>query len=522
MTKPPGYRDNSSVTQMVVANQLHWRQFSEVPYDIWGTVATLCSRPTIASLCAVSRDFNSLFTATLYGRTTSPPLTTPQCRLLIKTLGDAQTTSREPHLAPLIRSLAVPYYDQYTINSRREAHILHAALRNVSGPTLRRLEWNMDKLGLLRRVLQYFPNLKEISVDSQRNQTCFDFIQIPNLEKLEYSASFYFTRRKKWNASWKALIKALKLLPLSSPLLDTLKLKLDIFPHSTSDSYTELVTTINQLRFSALTSLTFKSSMYLEVEFPDNVPVPNLTPFLNGHPLLSDLTLTGDGIRTDEHLAALPRLRSLTVSDEHFAPIFARAQDLERLSLLISDYPSLPTAEKLPPDAGPTVRRLNFQIGDVDVDDELDLHPFQLICLLTAFPNITHLNVALTQEINHYHDCFVALLGLEYLCIRYGPYVAPENRTESGDTIFPVAVYAAPISRLLPFSSNLSAVDLVLRGWRSLPDEHRGCPCCHERDEEYPDLEVDLRFCVDRNQGSNAELILVDRKVTDKKSWPDC
>src|ERR1700761_7766738 len=94
---------------MMANNPPVWRQFLEVPPELWSAVAKFCNRHTIARLCCVSGHFYSVFIRLLYGMTTSPPLSTPRAFLLIRALSEADASWREPRTAKSIASITFPH-----------------------------------------------------------------------------------------------------------------------------------------------------------------------------------------------------------------------------------------------------------------------------------------------------------------------------------------------------------------------------------------------------------------------------
>ncbi|KAJ7230276.1 hypothetical protein GGX14DRAFT_384228 [Mycena pura] len=502
------YREKSSRTQMVMANNPPvWRQFLEVPPELWSVVAKFCNRHTIARLCCVSGHFYSVFIRLLYGMTTSPPLSTPRAFLLIRALSEGDP---EPRTAKLITSIAFPHSPGF---GETETQIYQAVLRNLSGSSLRRLEWNLSyNLELLHRALKYFPHLKEISVQCEtKYKTSFDFIHIPNLEKLECSLECWWDDESgygNWDPSWNALRQALKSLPLSSPLLNTLKLELNTHTATEQNplwaAYTDLIETINDLRFGALTALELSVDIDVQYGSPAG-PLADFSTFLRAHPLLTTITLNGRGMRTDPDVKSFPGLRSLTGLVQNCGGVLARARELEQVFLVFDDSGTQAlTSETFPPDAGPTVRQLKVGIADEAFPSDISVLSFSY--LASAFLNITHLDILVTEPMSHYRASFVTLLSLQHICIRE-------------------RVYAKEIHKILPDLSNLAKIDLVLRGRRQLISADIPCPSCCDSDgaeahaPQYPDLELDLRFCVDRTRGK-AELLLVRKEAADKRSFP--
>ncbi|KAJ7430447.1 hypothetical protein B0H11DRAFT_2393609 [Mycena galericulata] len=375
-----------------------WNQFLEVPPEIWGAVATLSSRQTIAHLCLVSPGFYSIFAPLLYGRTVSPPLTYDQSFLLVKTLSEVDRRALLGDSQPvlLVRSLAI--HGRGGLEARHgamSATMCHAALRNLSripgGSALRTLKWDMpEHMELLNGMLGYFPNLKEIS-----------FVRTPNLTKLGCRVEFGWADQGQGGALCKTLGEALRALPSSSPLLDTLELTLWILLTGSEplwDPYRELLATINDLRFPCLISLNLSIDIFKTRILHNPTAVAVFSPFLHRHPLLADVTLTGGGIRTAADGAYLPQLRSLTSSVEHYAALLAQAGELERLYIVLNAPGSRenPTALSFPPDIGPTVRWLDIVIDEEHVEPYFP--PSSFTCLAAAFPNLTHLNIQIAES----------------------------------------------------------------------------------------------------------------------------
>ncbi|KAJ7127874.1 hypothetical protein C8R44DRAFT_873648 [Mycena epipterygia] len=539
-------------TERVIDHPVVWRQILEVPSEIWALIATLTGRQSLARLCAVSQDFYAMFSPLLYSTTSDPPLTKSQSSVLIKILTEVDiSTSQSP--VQLIRSLSVP--DCWEIKAQEghnalrklfEISMRHPVLR---GSALRTLEWNSTGTDDLECSFKRL----EISQISKKYRS--SFVTIPDLEKMECCLMLYSddeeitddeTEEERtvdeietvqsyaWRSSCQALGEALKLLPSSSPLLRTLSLKLVFYSGNPPwDAYVDLISTVNGMRFSALTSVEFSVDAAPEDytgNHPRHMPVADFSSFLFEHPFVTNVTLKVVGMSIPSGPNYLPRLRSFVGSVEHCAAIAARAQELEELFVVIPDRwhrsqehpqdPPLFTSKLYPPNLSLTVKR--FKVFAIQENGSVEsarfrreLCPPSLECLVSAFPNITQLEVALSEQMNHYQDSFAALLGLERLCIRDNIYVEREDWTKPAKIIFPVAEYTSVINTtLLPFTSQLSDVHFMLRGERFIDEDTLGCPCC---DDGWfapwkPDLLVEYRFHVNRQDGK-AKLVLVAETV---------
>ncbi|KAJ7457483.1 hypothetical protein FB451DRAFT_1275021 [Mycena latifolia] len=526
----------------------------DFPPEIWALVVAISGRQSTGRLCAVSHRFYSIFTPLLYGTTTNPALSGAQSDLLLRTLGDAHESTLSPNPASVVQTLAVPWFGRgYRRLETREGL---AALRNLvgvslegepmRGSALRALEWNVwegtKQLAKFLGTPGHFPNLKEISVKCKEGAGSLALLQIPNLEKIGCSLELSpgRIRTTEYDArppSWNALGKALKRLPSSSPLLQALNLKLEMYGGWTWDNHTGLVKTINQIRFPALTTVELTVTV---LHFAARDPAADFSPFLLGHPALTSVTLNLDGMRipTVEEGAYVPRLRSFTGSVPQCAAISACAPELEELSLVfpfvpqrVSDDaadpdpppppgPSIP--EFFPPNVSPSVKRLNLRaINKHDLNSGCDVSPDSLTCLALAFPNITHLDLYLTEQTSPHRDGFAGFRALEHLRIRERKHVdfPYTHRRKPARFFFPLKKYAPQLTTALPSLPRLSRVDFLLLADRSIDEDSLGCPCCDEgwKAPWVPNSLVEYRFGVDRKGGdAEAELVLVGQSVSEE------
>ncbi|KAJ6535118.1 hypothetical protein B0H19DRAFT_438376 [Mycena capillaripes] len=341
-------------------------------------VAAFAGRQMIARLCAVSHAFYSTFAAILYRNMTSePPLSWRQTHFLVRTLCESHDPlTFKPHPMQLIRNLCLPgiSYPPTILSQCRDGlrNLLETSPSKVGlsgqlvhGAALHALKWDSDVgIDTLARLLLapgYFPNLKELAVkcDVERENTCFDFIRVPDLEKLECILSFgtfseeskcvvrrpcwcahpYTAGYKEWVPSWSLLRQTLGFLHLSSPLLQALILKIKLRAYKkTADTWDvdpDLVAALNQLRFSALTSLEF--SLYTSWSRLCG-PAPDFSPVLLGNPLIKNVTLNMEGVEgvcitPVADVSFLSNLVSFTDSVKNCAAVSAHAPGLRHITI---------------------------------------------------------------------------------------------------------------------------------------------------------------------------------------------
>ncbi|KAJ7667099.1 hypothetical protein B0H17DRAFT_1210490 [Mycena rosella] len=471
-----------------------------VPPELWLLVAKSSSRQALARLCTVSRQLHAIFSPLLYGKsTTEPPLLNEQAARLIEMLAEAQ----RPDPALLIKRLVVP------ADGVRAQACLAALSRLFDGPgggqsvrgsALRALKWdNMS--------------LKEISVQCSNSSTRFDFLRIPNLEKIE--ASLTVERNYKlWRPPFDALSAELTSLPSSSPRLHTLKLKLSMYDQRRSSvpspwaAYADLLAAINQLVLTALATL----ELSINVGNVDPRPNTDFSPLLRAHPHLANLTLHvwGTHIPAPSDIAPfLPRLRTFKGDLKHCAAVAARARALEHLFVLIHQNLTINLLELFPPGTAPTVTRLNARA--VDFYSNFASFPPQFDP--SAFPNLTHLDANINKEMHEYTASLVALVHLKYLCLWAYTYLAVEEWHRPAKEVFPVATYAGHISAaLLPVLPQPAYVRLVLLGDRTYPvltESESDCDEIEDREPERGDLKAEYQFWV-RRTGSEGELVIAE------------
>ncbi|KAJ7451985.1 hypothetical protein FB451DRAFT_1283345 [Mycena latifolia] len=548
-------RPKRARTGRAIPDQRIIRDVLEAPPEIWALVVAFGNRQSTGRLCAVSRRFYSIFTPLLYGATAGHPVTDSKpAGLLIRTLSDAHTSALTPNPASLIETLSVPRYHRpiEAFAALRNLVKLSRGDQPMRGSALRALEWafpaKAGELAIFLRAPGNFPHLKEISVKYGGEPACLELIQIPSLEKIgcglelspeirEHAPSTNVgvaqdedeIRYDAWPRSWNVLGDALKSLPTSSPLLQALDLRVNMSPAwDTSPSWEgfgDLVNTINQIRFPALTSVKLAVNVR---DCAHSEPAADFAPFLLAHTSLVSITLDVERTRipTDVHGAQLSRLRSFTGSVQQCAAVSACTPELEELLFVFPFDPYRDTDDiansprfipsLFPPNINRTVKHLNVRAVSKwnGLTYGCELSPHALPCLAMAFPNITHLDVYLNPQTNKPRDGFSGFLALEHLCIRERKNMAVSHRRKPAKTFFPRKKYAAQLSTALPSLPRLSDVEFALLVDRSVDPDSLGCPCCDEDWNEpwLPDSVVEYRFGVDRT-GGEPELVLVGQSV---------
>ncbi|KAJ7772868.1 hypothetical protein DFH07DRAFT_991135 [Mycena maculata] len=481
----------------------------DVPPELWALVAKLSGRQALARLCAVSHGFDAVFSPLLYGTaTTDPPLKGAQTERLIRALAQERSVGT-PHRGSLVRRLVFPAYGEHRRIGEQACFTALERLFEASGEgypvrpsALRALKWDLEcnnlleleasmtkLLGPLLRTPGCFPHLKEISIQCPVSCTHFDFLRIPDLEKVE--VSLMVCDYETWHPSCDALGAELASLPESSPRLRSLNLKLSMSGGSRQSTtpppwaaYAALLAAVNALHFPALASLALAvDTAYADPPPPSSASASaDFTPILRAHPCLTHLALRAPATPADALL--LPRLQTFTGAPAHCAAVAARAPALASLSLRFVerrerlDESTLPAL--FPPGVAPTLARLTVRAVD-EADDDVSwpsasLDTPTLACLAAAFPNLTDLDVSLAEELKDYTETLAALSSLECICLRLYEDVSDQPEAPA-EQVFPPGAYAAhiPVSVL----ERLARVRVVLRGDRE--PWSVGCESCDER-----------------------------------------
>jgi hypothetical protein len=204
------------------------------------------------------------------------------------------------------------------------------------------------------------------------------------------------------------LAEAIQTLPITSPLLHTLQLKLkipfdrDTFPFLGCE---DLLAAMNLIHLPVLTALVLSVDFYPDDgEDEDLSPPMDFSAFLASHPNLVALTLNADGTRLTEDVAFLPHLRSFKGSFEDSEAICDRQRQLDQLVITLVhrhqfELPSFST--------GPLPSHLSLtklQVLAVDAVGSVvkmtnELSPASLAQLVSSFPNLTHLDICISGRI---------------------------------------------------------------------------------------------------------------------------
>ncbi|KAJ7188807.1 hypothetical protein C8R46DRAFT_1243936 [Mycena filopes] len=493
--------------------------FVDVPPELCALIARFASRQSLARLCSISRHFCFTFSPLLYANTLEPSLNATQSVRLIKTLSTPQTLPWKVHPAALVRHLGL------TSNEANNAKT------SPQEPTDALMNLRCRHAGSILDAPGHFPNLKELRVSCDLTTPNFNFLLVEGLEILGVALELI-------------LAQALESLPTTSPSLRALHVKLklpfnDAFPFN-NDSFPHLglhdiVDAINQIHLPALTMLELSPDFYppeVEPEEVENLlPLVDFAPFLAAHPNLLDLTLTAHGTTLTKDIAFLPRLRSFTGSFHDAAVICANQRQLDRLVLTFvhRSYFDPPSFRALPllPQASLTKLTVRATKGDGEVAKMTnELSPISLGRLVTAFPNLTHLDVYLSGRLSDYRKSLIRLPNLQSLRVQeYRKSFA--SPSVSITAIFPAAEYTKELRRLLPSLPQLTSVDISVLGDTSDEDLHSCCECggcsdyggSDDGDERElmnlpAQMKVDYRFFIARTS-SEVQVVLADTRVSD-------
>ncbi|KAJ7876512.1 hypothetical protein B0H14DRAFT_2714102 [Mycena olivaceomarginata] len=496
---------------------------SEIPPELWAAIATFASRQCLARLCAASHEFYSKFSPLLYGNIFDPPLTQVKSSALVKTLSETRAPSGRPHLAEQVQQLKltsciadIKAVKNLLQNMRRL--IPGAELR--SGSVLRVLHWHLaaglDELGKILGAPGHFPNLKELFVSTTGTNNNFNFIQIGGLEVLGVTFSLYTYDREYEDGDKLCykLAEALQMLPSSSPLLNTLRLNLDIAYDENEFPYDGFADLIDEEEFGLVD--------------PDTPPRPNFSAFLALHPTLLHLTLLGTGL--PKNLAAsFPYLRSFKGSFDESAIICSCRPPLETLVIgfvhrMGSDdvFPSLHVV--------PLTHNLHLtklKIDAVDYTDETvkltdELSPASFAQLVSSFPNLIDVDVCINKPMIQYRGVLVLLTKLRTLrlreyktyhctchddsCYEDGECYGPKKPIEK---VFPPRGYITELSLLIPSLPHLASVEISILGDHIPPEP--------EADEnrlfEPAEIEVDYHFSINR-KSRDPKVILESTQIS--------
>ncbi|KAJ7270106.1 hypothetical protein B0H12DRAFT_1094572 [Mycena haematopus] len=453
---------------------------SQMPVELWVMVAGFASRSSVACLCSVSHHFCSLFTSILYGNTVEPSLTASQTYLLLQTLSIEKPACSKPHPALLVRDLGL--VDDGTILNSPAA--MNKALKRLHfAEGLRALHWTLasgvDELGKIFGAPGRFPHLKELAVSCKGTNNNFHFVQIAGLEVFGLDLNLECLMDNYDDLPAKLIYKlseSLGMLPSSSPLLHTLQLNLkipfyeDTFP---DDAYTDLIATVNGLHLPVLATLDLSVDLIPPELYEYSIdfePETDFSPFLAAHPNLLLLTLHVHGTKLTEEDEFLPRLRCFQGSFQDAAVICAHPRQLQSLvlALIHLDFMELmPSFKTIPLASHSSLTHVRVFAADTEgktlkISDQLSPTSFRQ--LVSSFPNVTHLDVVISQRMTMYHDDLILLTKLQSLRIKeyrtrvFGPPIWPAR------LVFPPDEYIREFAILLPSLSKLARIEICLLG----------------------------------------------------------
>ncbi|KAJ7245682.1 hypothetical protein C8J57DRAFT_1476284 [Mycena rebaudengoi] len=318
--------------------------------------------------------------------------------------------------------------------------------------------------------------------------------------------------------------EAIQMLPSSSPYLHTLLLKLDLscwedmFPW---EAFEDLIAALNGIHLPSLVSFDLSIDIkWSGDEENDDVPSPSFTPFLTAHPQLLHLKLALPGKLPVYDAACLPCLRSFTGPFIHCASVVAHKRALKTLCIILTHSPSFLFDSDFRPENFPSTIHSSLTKLQVWHDATAvetypwcqkfsGLCPKSLFVLVSAFPDIVHLDICLKGKIKDYRDSLTALSKLNYLRIQQYRVAETYERyldKKPASDLFPAEEYISEINALLPSHSQLSTIDIRVIGdvvpWGQLS-------CCGEDLMWAPhELWLRYRFSVLRTAGDAQAVLL--------------
>ncbi|KAJ6491710.1 hypothetical protein C8R47DRAFT_1070718 [Mycena vitilis] len=435
----------------------------------------------------------------LYTNTIYPPLTGSQSARLVKTLSN-EKTQLSPHPATLIRHLGLKD-GVGPAKFKGKPKLLVKAFKSLeltalSPRGLRVLHWSLavgvDELGKVLGAPGKFPHLRELVVSSDGTNKNFNhpqFIHIPRLEVLGLDIDFtnlinsgadsFYLEYDHHNFDMLSckLADALQMLPSSSPLLNTLQLRLkipfedDAFPFSSYDGF---IAVLNDIHLPALATLDLcvdlTSDDLLGFGFSGSLvgflPPTDVFPFLASHPNLADLTLSVLGTDLNKDILFLPQLRSFQGSFKDAVAICSCQRRLQKLVLTLANdvVEFFPTFNSLPLPKHLSLTELRVLAVDplgspLKMTEEFS--PESFAQLVSSFPNLTCLDVCINKRMS---------LRLQEYRLRYvGPPSWPAR------LLFPPTDYTHEIDFLLPSLTQLTDVEIYVLA-DTLP-RHNDCDC---------------------------------------------
>ncbi|KAJ6521333.1 hypothetical protein B0H19DRAFT_1204009 [Mycena capillaripes] len=505
---------------------------SELPPELWAIIATFASRQSLARLCSASHEFYSNFSLCSTATSSIPPLPPLNRRLSIQRLG----------LTGASRGLdTIKAQSKAATDALRNMYRLIPGAESTSGAVLRAISWDLaaglDELGAILGAPGHYPNLKELVVSTSGTNNNFNFIQIRGLEVLGFTLTLdlYDPSYEAGDKLCYKLAEAIQMLPSSSPLLHTLRLKLDIsyteyeFPHA---GHSDLIASINLIHLPVLKTLelsvTVDPDMGVGVTDLDFLPSANFRPFLASHTTLTDLTLSARGTELTKDISFLPQLHSFHGSFEDSALLCDSQRQLDKLVItfvhpLFSDdfFPAfriVPLASHL---SLTKLYVLAVDSGGSVVKLTNELSPASFAQLVTSFPNLTHLDVCISERTVKYREKLILLTKLQSLrlqeyrtstCTHFECGMRGSKCWESKQRltkVFPPSDYIAEFALSLPSLPQLAFIEISI-----LADHISEFP---EQNEdmifEPPEMTVDYRFSVVRRSGG-AQVVFKNAHAT--------
>ncbi|KAJ7072719.1 hypothetical protein C8F01DRAFT_1105052 [Mycena amicta] len=511
-----------------------------VPPELCALIAHYATRSSTARISSSSRRLCTLFSPLLYQNILDPPLTSVQSLRLIETL-NADECAFRTHPALLIQRLGLANVPKTLLKDdacRTALQNMHRLLPSSVVSHLRSLHWSVSSgIDILGPILgsSNFPNLKElfVSCEDAGDINTFTFMQKGGLEAFGLSLELNLdSPNVSFSSAERILFKlteSIQTLPLTSPQLRTLQLKLriccEIIDALPTEARSDFLEALSGLRFSSLQNL----DLCVECVSVAGAYGARLNEFVDAHPQLknlafnvpeSDLTDLDDS----EFFSTLRSFRGTAADATH---LLEQSSHLEEViivhihrwffdppSFRLETLPSLSTLTKF------TLRAVDA--GGNNVLKSIDeVSAISLKSLVASFPNLTHLDIPISDRLHKYRSTFARLRHLQELRLReYRIQNVPIGSLLS--KVLPHHKYVDEIKGLLVSLPKLTDVAVcVLVDDGDMDDFFLPCGCRTDvyvaRMLDPPEMRVEYEFAVLRSCGVS-EVVLVHSDLSDKRT----
>ncbi|KAF7289355.1 hypothetical protein MIND_01397800 [Mycena indigotica] len=508
----------------------------DLPTELVLSIAGFASRQSLGRLCCVSRRLCSILVYPLYE--TILHLDERQSVLLACTLRTAKPPNWRPHPAEIIKTVTFTDDEGTTANGwdvSNATKALENLVRCVPGGTgspLRTLHWSvcsfMDRLGPLLMAPGNFPNLKELFVISNGTNRNFMFMHKGGLETFSLELSIDLSDEDEACLLYK-LGESMQMLPITSPDLRSLRIKLDMwFEDLPFHGCSEFTNSFNHVRFPVLEKLDLSVSFRADYGFvggDEDEEEMDFMPFLTAHPTVVDLSLWAMGTEPLENIPMFSNLRSFKgVPADLTLLLLLKPQQLNSIFITLvhrTDYEA-PSFYIPLLDTHMGITRLTIEASKADgsiLKSPDEVSPTTLAALASSFPNLEHLDIPLTEPMAQYVKALKSLKKLETIRLHeYRRKKITSKRLLA--KAFPHTKYVQPIlNQLVPFLPQLTSVEICILADDRGPGREVRCTCgqCESFDEDEDEsefmlqpaeIEIEYHFQIARPKDGEAKVVL--------------